>query len=66
MLFVLFLILKTPSLRANPHFPGIIIPFYGADFRANGVWLVLLALSITACANAKTTDNAKNANLTLC
>jgi hypothetical protein len=31
---------------------------------ANGVRLVLLALLTTACANAKTTDNANNASLT--
>ena len=31
---------------------------------ANGVRLVLLALSNTACANANNTDNANNASLT--
>ncbi len=30
----------------------------------NGVRLVLLALSATACANAETNDNANNASLT--
>ena len=34
------------------------------NWRANGVRLVLLALSTTACANAKTVDNANNASLT--
>jgi hypothetical protein len=47
-----------------PIFPVCIIAFYKSDFQANGVRLVLLALSITACANAKTSDNANNASLT--
>ena len=50
---------------AHSHFSGIIIiQFYGAYFRANGVRLVLLALSTTACANSKTIDNANNESLT--
>ena len=50
---------------AHSHFPGIIIiAFYGSDFQVNGVRLVLLALSITGCANSKNTDNANNASLT--
>ena len=52
------------SNRAHSHFPAIIIAFYESDFQANGVRFVLLALSTTACVNAKTTDNANNASLT--
>jgi len=50
---------------AHSHFSGIIIiAFYGSDFQANGVRVVFLALSTTACANSKTTDNANNTSLT--
>ena len=50
--------------RAHSHFPGIIIAFYGSDFKPKGIIrFVSLALSTTACAKAKITDNANNASL---
>ncbi len=49
----------------HSHFPGLItIWFICHSWWGNGVRLVLLALLATACANAKTSDNANNASLT--
>ena len=46
-------------------FPGGVIRWTTRhNWRTNGVRLVLLALSTTACAKAKTNDNANNASLT--
>ena len=56
---------QVPVTGVHVHIVGLITRWASRHrWRVNGVRLVLLALSTTACANAKVNDNANNASLT--